>query len=145
MTPHSHITIHKLYHNSANVSGAFVKQQKTVSSYLLWVYLLNGHISIHIINYFLFQNRPYAYSSAARIWHTKGGVVLPWNIWYKSDLSISRRCHLWSLRCSWSIACRRYSNLIFILDITPGFNWLAKMYCKNRRETFKFWIWCDLY
>ena len=44
-----------------------------------------------------------------------------------------------SLLCSWSIACRRCSNYIFILGLTPGFNILRKDYCKPRRETFKFW------
>ena len=44
-----------------------------------------------------------------------------------------------SLRCSWSIACRRCSNYIFILDFTPGFNRLGKNNCKARRETFQLW------
>ena len=35
-------------------------------------------------------------------------------------------------------ACRRCSNYIFILDLTPGFNRLCKDNCKTRRETFKF-------
>ena len=39
----------------------------------------------------------------------------------------------------WSIICRRCSNHIFILDLTPGFNGLDKDNCKTRRETFKFW------
>ena len=37
-----------------------------------------------------------------------------------------------------SIACRRCSNYIFILDLTPGFIGLDKDNCKMRRETFKF-------
>ena len=45
----------------------------------------------------------------------------------------------WSLRCSWCIACRRCSNYIFIIDLTPGFSGLGKDNCKTRRETFKFW------
>ena len=44
-----------------------------------------------------------------------------------------------SLRCSWSIACRRCSNYIFILDLIPGFNGLGKDDCKTRQETFNFW------
>ena len=44
----------------------------------------------------------------------------------------------WSLRCSWSIACRRCSNYIFILDLTPGFIGLGKDNCSTRRETVKF-------
>ena len=44
----------------------------------------------------------------------------------------------WSVRCNWSIACRRCSNYIFILDSTSGFNGLGKDNCKARRETFHF-------
>ena len=42
----------------------------------------------------------------------------------------------WSLRCSWSIACRRCSSYIFILDLICG---LGKDNGKTTRETFKFW------
>ena len=45
----------------------------------------------------------------------------------------------WSLRCSWSIAYRRCSNHIFILDLTPGFIILDKDSCNTKQETFKFW------
>ena len=45
----------------------------------------------------------------------------------------------WTLRCSWSIACRHCSNYIFILNLIRGFNRLVKDDCKTRRETFKFW------
>ena len=45
----------------------------------------------------------------------------------------------WSLRCSWSIAYRRCSNYIFILDLTPGFSGLGKGNGQTKRETFKFW------
>ena len=37
-----------------------------------------------------------------------------------------------------SIACRRCSNYIFILDLTLGFIGLGKDNCKTSRETFKF-------
>ena len=37
------------------------------------------------------------------------------------------------------ITCRRCSNYIFILDLTPGFNELGKDNCKTRQETFEFW------
>ena len=50
-----------------------------------------------------------------------------------------RALYCWSLRCSWSIACRRCSNCIFILNLTPGFNRLGKYDYKMRREAFKFW------
>ena len=60
-----------------------------------------------------------------------------------------RQQHWWSLRCSWSIACQRCSNCIFILNLTPNFNGLSKDNCKTRRETFKFWdvvqlIWFEV-
>ena len=54
----------------------------------------------------------------------------------------SRQYSFWSLRCSWSIACRRCSNYIFILDLTPGFDILRKDNCKPWWETFRFGIWC---
>ena len=51
----------------------------------------------------------------------------------------NRQLNGWSLRCSWSIGCRRCSNHIFILHLTRGLNILHKDNCKPRRETFKFW------
>ena len=45
----------------------------------------------------------------------------------------------WSLRCSWSIACRRCSNYIFVFNLTPGFNGLGKDNYNMRQEAFKFW------
>ena len=55
------------------------------------------------------------------------------------QVSNIRQLNCWSLRCSWSIACRRCSNYIFILDLTPGFNGLGKDDWKTRWESFKFW------
>ena len=66
-------------------------------------------------------------------------ITLPSSLLYKTHLS--RQLNCWSLRCSWSIACRRCSNYIFILNLTPGFNRLGKDKCKIRWESFKF---CDL-
>ena len=59
-------------------------------------------------------------------------------------MHLSRQWNLWSLRCSWSIACRRCSNYIFILNLTPGFNGLGNDNCKTGRETFMFWDWVRL-
>ena len=50
-----------------------------------------------------------------------------------------RQLNCWLLRCSWNIACRRCSNYIFILHLTPGFTILRKDNCMSRRGTFKFW------
>ena len=61
-------------------------------------------------------------------------------------MHLCRQWNCWSLRCSWSIACRRCSNYLFILDLIPGFNGLGKDNCKTRRESFKYFvIWCVLY
>ena len=57
-------------------------------------------------------------------------------LWYKTPC---RRENCWSLRCSWSSACRRSSNYVIIPDLTPGFNGLSKGNCKMRWETFKLW------
>ena len=43
-----------------------------------------------------------------------------------------------SLSSSWSIACQRCSNYIFILNLTPGFIGLGKDNCNTRGEPFKF-------
>ena len=67
----------------------------------------------------------------------KQWFVIPSDLQYKSHLSRQRNC--WSLRHSWSITCRRCSNYIFILDLTPGFNGLGINNCKMRRETLKCW------
>ena len=45
----------------------------------------------------------------------------------------------WLLRYSWSIAYRRCSNYIFILDLTPGFNTLGRDNFKTRRGILKSW------
>ena len=62
---------------------------------------------------------------------------IPSSLWYKTHLSSQLNC--WSFIYSWSIACRRCSNYIFILDLTPGFNEMGKDNCKTRWESFKFW------
>ena len=62
---------------------------------------------------------------------------IPSSLQYKTHFSRQLNCR--SLRCSWSIACRRCSNYIFILNFTPGFNGLGKDNYKMRRETFKLW------
>ena len=64
-------------------------------------------------------------------------VYIPSSLQYKTHFN--RQLNCWLLRCSWSIACRRCSNYIFILHMTLGFNVLHKNNCKPRRETFQFW------
>ena len=67
---------------------------------------------------------------------------VPSSLLYKTHLS--RQYNWWSLRWSWSIACRRCSNYIFILNLTAGFNGLIKDNCKMRWETFMFVDWVRL-
>ena len=74
----------------------------------------------------------------------------------KHKAHFSRQLNCWSLRCSWSIACQRCSNYIFILNLTLGFNGLGKNNYKMTREAYKFWdlvrhiletlryVWADL-
>ena len=38
-----------------------------------------------------------------------------------------------------------HSDVIFILNLTPGFDGLGKDNCKARREIFKFWHLVDVY
>ena len=64
-------------------------------------------------------------------------ICITVSLQYKTHLSGQLNCR--SLRCSWSIACRRCSNYIFILDLTPGFKGLGKDNFKTRWESFKFW------
>ena len=61
------------------------------------------------------------------------------SLWYKTHFS--RQFNCWSLKCSWSLTCRRCSNYIFILHLTLGLNTLRKDNCKPRWKTFKFGIW----
>ena len=63
--------------------------------------------------------------------------IVPSSLKYNTHLSRQWSC--WTLRCIWSIACRRCSNCIFILHWTLGFNVLCEDNWKPSRETFKFW------
>ena len=64
-------------------------------------------------------------------------VQISSNLYYKFHLG--RQWNCWSARRSWSIACRRCSNYIFILDSTPGFNVLGRGNCKTKQDTFECW------
>ena len=102
-------------------------------SHLLWISFINRkHIYKIYINYvimiiYISKQKP----------STTAKHPLPSNLQYK--LHLCRQWNCWSLRCSWSIACRRCPNYIFILDLMPGFNRLHKDNSMTRRETFQFW------
>ena len=80
-------------------------------------------------------------------WHSCGitamkpitAVTQSFNCNVYRQVSNIRQLNCWSPRCSWSIACRRCSNYIFILNLTPGCNGLGKDNYKMRQEAFKFW------
>ena len=91
---------------------------KIAASMSLWGQLTISHLLIRIMTYSVQQA-------------TSHYLIQ----WQPSSL---RQLNCWSLRCSWSIDCRRCSNYIFILNLTPAFNELGKENCKMRRETFEF-------
>ena len=62
---------------------------------------------------------------ACKKWNYKPLPRFPFKIGYIVDLA--------------DVACRRCSNYIFILDLTPGFNGLTMDSCKTRPDTYKFW------
>ena len=55
-------------------------------------------------------------------------------------MHLSRQLNCWSLRCSWSIACWRCSNYIFILHLTSGFNILRKTTASRVEKNLSFGI-----
>ena len=73
-------------------------------------------------------------------WLCERQLGLPSKLYYKTPW-YAIKLLITLIKCSWSIACRRCSNYIFILDLKTGFNGLGKDNCKTRRESFKF---CDL-
>ena len=74
------------------------------------------------------------------IWNHERFALFEKNYRQTSNIrNIGRQLNPWSLICSWSIACRRCSNYIFILDLTHSFNGLGKDNFKTRRESFNFW------
>ena len=56
---------------------------------------------------------------------------LPQNLRYKTHFS--RQWNCWSVRCSWSC-----SNYIFIIDLTPDFNRLARTTARRDKENLNF-------
>ena len=83
------------------------------------------------------------FSQFTKTGHRQHSTAFSWiKIVYHQTSDISRTIvgnkNCWLLRGSWTIACWRCSNYIFIFDLTPGFNGLGKDNCKTRRETFKF-------
>ena len=102
----------------------------TVISKSPFIQIMTGHLT---------ENKPLSKPMFMKIFDAircHHATMLPSSLSYKPHLSRQSNCR--SLRCSYSIACRRYSNYIFILDLTPGFIGLGKGNSKTRRETIKF-------
>ena len=72
-------------------------------------------------------------STRIRNYHIAPSIDTLLNIAHGSTLALC------VLRCSWSTACRRCSNYIFILNLIPGFNGLSEDNSKRIQQTFKFW------
>ena len=58
------------------------------------------------------------------------------NLWLSRTLVSNK---LFITQCSWSTACRCYSEYIFIPDVTPGFNGLGTDNYKTWRNTSTLW------
>ena len=98
---------------------------------------------IGVSNHLIHTENTRAESTAPPIKYAYAFFYTTVNIWYGTHLS--RHLNYWSLRCSWSTACRRCSNYIFFLALTPGLIGLGKGNCEKRRETFVLGFWCRLY
>ena len=90
-----------------------------------------------------------AWTNADQItWHH---MVLPGHNGYRKTSNIRHTLTgneiVESLRCSWSIACRRCSNYIFILDLTNTWlQYIAQIQMQEQtRNILSFWVWCGLY
>ena len=64
-------------------------------------------------------------------------------------MRLNRQQNCWSLRCIWSIACRRCSSYIFILDTRhsqhlASLDW-AETTGRRNENHLSFGIWCTLY
>ena len=74
-----------------------------------------------------------------KLWSPGGRQPVASYVWPELKTQFIRQLNCWSIRSSWSIACRRCSSYIFIFHLIHGFNVLRKDNCKPRRETFQFW------
>ena len=54
-------------------------------------------------------------------------------------MQLSGQYTCWSLRCSWSIACRCCFNYIFVLDLIPGFNGLGRWQLRHETRIISLW------
>ena len=99
------------------------------------------HVSFCVIQkkpLFILNVTPHL-ETLTRVFESLNKSIVPSNIYYNTRLSRQYNC--WSLRSCWSLACRRYSNYIFILDFTSGFNIMHKDNFRTRLETVKV---CDM-
>ena len=84
------------------------------------------------------MNWPNLFEGHFQMYSLEGiSCLTPYGTLARKKFWITMKRHTFVLRCSWSIACRRCSNYIFILDLIPGFNRLSNNSCMTRQETFK--------
>ena len=105
-------------------TGGFPSQR--ASDVKLWLFFDISLIKLvnKPYNHRWFETSWGSYDVAEMLFGEYATTALPSNLWYKSHLS--RQWNCWSLRHSWSIACRRCSIYIFIHDLTLGFYGLGK-------------------
>ena len=76
--------------------------------------------------------------SSEDLWHI---YIYTVELIYRQTSNIRRawvgNSNCWSLRYSWSITCRHCSNYMFIFNLIPGVNGLAKCNCKTRQHSLK--------
>ena len=87
------------------------------------------HKSCSFLSTLMSDDKTYPFHSGLFLWHILSNI----------QSHLSRQYNCWLLRCSWSIACWRWANYIFIHDLKPRFNGLGKDDCKTRWETSKLW------
>ena len=54
-------------------------------------------------------------------------------------MHLSRQWNCWSLTCSWSIACRRCSNYIFILNLNTWLQWIGQRQLQDEMRNINVW------
>ena len=113
----------------ASCIGIYVKIWIVSTGTYATVLVLNICTANIFLSYFKFSTWKRLMHFTARL-----SLCVSSNLYYESHLI--RQLNPGSLRCSWSMAGRRSSSYIFILDLTPSFSGLGKYNCKTRRESF---------
>ena len=128
-------------------ASRFLNINDTLIIYSLWIF--TGLKNINSIGSVMSHNKSIFYYTDKWIHYHSDCLVPSTFPKHFNSLRPSKRipCDYWldlcpqcrSVRCSWSITCRRCSNYIFILDLTFGSKGFGKDSRKTVRESFKCW------